>query len=198
MAGEFLHAFRRATFLELYPMHHFFLRLSLMVVFITLVGCATANKVTQDYKPDTDFHSYKTFSWHNFSSDIANTDQLAIQHAVEQQLTQQGFSLVNANPDLILDLNIIKQRSSGAGGGVGLSIGLPIGNHGSIGLGTNKRLDNDNQMAGLIILDITAPQSNQVIWRASAEAVPVSYIFLRNQALQNSELNNLVKQIPPK
>jgi len=179
-------------------MHHLFLRLALLLSFVTLVGCATANKVTQDYKPGTDFHSYKTFSWHNFSSDIANTDQLAIQRTVEQQLVQQGFSLVNANPDLILDLNIIKQRSSGSGSGVGLSIGLPIGSHGSIGLGTSKLLNNDNQMAGLIILDITAPQSNQIVWRGSAEAVPLTYFSLRNQAQLNSVLNNLVKQFPPK
>lgn len=178
-------------------MHHLFPRLMLLLGFTALMGCATANKVTQDYKPGTDFTRYKTFSWHNFASDIPNTDQLAIQRTVEQQLNQQGFSLVANNADLVLDLNIIKQRSSSSGSGVGISIGLPIGNHGAIGLGTNKLLNGD-QMSGLIILDITAQQTNQILWRGSAESVPLSYFFLRNQAQLNSVLRNLLNQFPPK
>lgn len=163
-----------------------------------LSGCATSNKVTQDYKVGTDFKSYKTFNWHNFSSDITTSNQLAIQHTVEQQLTQQGFKLVSELPDLILDLTIIKHAATPSSTGVGLSIGLPIGRHGAIGLGTNKLLGQDNKMAGLIILDITAKDTNQIVWRGSAEDVPLNYFSLRNETELNKILNNLVQQFPPK
>lgn len=170
----------------------------LLVSALFLTACATSNKVTQDYKPDTDFRLYKTFSWHNFSSDVSNSDQLAIQHSVEQQLMQQGFQLAPNNADLILDLNIIKHAASLPSTGVGISIGLPIGHHGSIGFGTSKLLNNDNQVAALIILDITAQATNQVLWRGSAEDVPMNYFSLRNQTQLNGILQNLVKQFPPK
>ena len=163
-----------------------------------LAGCTTSSKVTQDYKTGTDFKSYKTFSWHNFSSDITTSNQLAIQHTVEQQLTQQGFKLVSELPDLILDLTIIKHIATPSSTAVGLSVGLPIGRHGAIGLGTNKLLGQDNQMAGLIILDITAKDTNQIVWRGSAEDVPMNYFLLRNQVELNKILNSLVQQFPPK
>ncbi len=163
-----------------------------------LSGCATSNKVTQDFKTGTDFTTYKTFSWHNFSSDINGSNQLAIQHAIEQQLSLQGFKLVTEMPDLVLDLNIIKHAATASSTGVGISIGLPIGRHGAIGLGTNKLLNNDEGMAGLIILDITAKNTNQVVWRGSADDVPLNYFSLRNHAELTKVLNNLVQQFPPK
>jgi hypothetical protein len=162
-----------------------------------LLACATTNKVTQDFKEGTNFQQYKTFSWHNFSSDIQGTDQLAIQNQIEQLLTQKGFKKIDSNADLVLDLNIIKQRNTGSGGGVGLSIGLPLGRHGGVGLGTSKLLDGSDKMAGLIILDITAQQTSQVIWRGSAGSVPMTYFFARNQAQLQSILRDLVNQFPP-
>lgn len=163
-----------------------------------LFACATTNKVTQDFKEGTNFQQYKSFSWHNFSSDISGTDQLAIQNQIEQLLSQKGLKKVEANADVILDLNIIKQRNTSSGSGVGLSIGLPVGRHGSIGLGGSQLLDGSDKMAGLIILDITAQQTGQVIWRGSAEAIPMTYFFARNRAQLQDILRDLVNQFPPK
>lgn len=163
-----------------------------------LSGCATNSKVTQDYKTGTDFSAYKTFSWHNFSSDINTSNQIAIQHQIEQQLALQGFKLVTEMPDLVLDLNIIKHMATPSSTGVGLSIGLPIGRHGSIGIGTHKLLNRDEQMSGLIILDITAQKTNEIVWRGSADDVPMNYFTLRNQTELNKILINLVQQFPPK
>jgi hypothetical protein len=163
-----------------------------------LYACAATQKVTQDFKEGTNFQQYKSFSWHNFSSDINGTDQLAIQNQIEQLLAQKGFKKAESNADLVLDLNIIKQRNTGSGSGVGLSIGLPLGRHGSLGLGGSQLLDGGDKIAGLIILDITAQHTGQVIWRGSADAVPMTYFFARNQAQLQSILRDLVNQFPPK
>jgi Domain of unknown function (DUF4136) len=183
-------------------MSRFFTRiLTMSMTFIfalTLSGCATTNKVTQDYKPDTDFRPYKTFSWHNFSSDVVSADQVAIQRAVEQQLNQQGFELVSGLSDLVLDLTIIKQAAAPSSSGIGLSIGLPIGRHGSIGLGTSKLLGNDPKTEALIIVDITAQASHQILWRGTAESIPLSDFTLQNQVKLNARLRDLLQQFPPK
>jgi hypothetical protein len=153
-----------------------------------LSGCATTNNVTQDYKPDTDFRPYKTFSWHNFSSDAVSTDQVK----------QQGFELVSGLSDLALDLTIIKQAAAPSSTGIGLSIGLPIGRHGAIGLGTSKLLGNDPKMEALIIVDITEQASHQILWRGTAENIPLSDFMLQNQVKLNARLRDLLQQFPPK
>lgn len=165
---------------------------------LTLSGCAATTKVTQDYKTDTDFRPYKTFSWHNFSSDVVSTNQVAIQRAVEQQLKQQGFELVSGLSDLVLDLTIIKQAAAPSATSIGLSIGLPIGRHGSIGLGTSNFLGNDQKMEALIIMDITAQASHQILWRGTAENIPLNNFTLQNQAKLNTTLRALLLQFPPK
>ncbi len=169
-----------------------------LLLSFALSGCATSSKVTQDYKPGTNFGSYKTFNWHNFSSDIHTSNQIAIQHKIEQRLALQGFTLVTEMPDLVLDLNIIKQTATPSNTGVGLSIGVPIGRHGGIGLGTHNLLNRDKGMAGLIILDITDQKTNQIVWRGSVENVPLKYFTLEHQADLNTILINLAQEFPPK
>lgn len=177
---------------------HILMMSTALVLTLTLSGCATTNNVTQDYKPDTDFRPYKTFSWHNFSSDVAHADQVAIQRAVEQQLKQQGFELASGLSDLVLDLTIIKQAAAPSSTGLGISIGLPLGRHGAIGLGTSKLLGNEPKLEALIIVDITAQASNQILWRGTAENIPLSDFSLQNHLKLNAKLRELLQQFPPK
>lgn len=163
-----------------------------------LSGCATSSKVTQDFKPGTDFKIYKTFAWHNYSSEISTGNQIAIQHGIEQQLALQGFKLVTEVPNLVLDLTILKHAASRSSTGVGLSIGLPVGRHGGVGIGTNNLLNKGEKMVGLIILDITAKDTNEIVWRGSVDDVPLDYFSLKNQTELNKVLISLVQQFPPK
>lgn len=172
------------------------LLVGLCTIFV-LSGCANSKHISQDFKPGTDFKNIKTYAWHNVSSAIPDSNNVAIQHAIEQHLLQQGLQLVTANPDAMLNLSIVAQKSSDSGTGLGLSLGLPIGNHGAIGLGTSKLLGRDSKQEGLIVLDITSTKTNQVIWRGTAEAVPINYFLLRNEPQLNGVLKRLVAQFPP-
>jgi hypothetical protein len=75
---------------------------------------------------------------------------------------------------------------------------LPIGRHGAIGLGTSKLLGNAPKTEALIIVDITAQASNQILWRGTAENVPLSDFTLQNQVKLNARLRDLLQQFPPK
>ncbi|MES2674318.1 MAG: DUF4136 domain-containing protein [Pseudomonadota bacterium] len=164
----------------------------------TLFGCATSNKVSQDFKPETHFENFKTFAWNNFSSDIPTANNNAIKNIIEQTLTQQGFQFVTVNADISLNMNVVTQQKSAASPRFGISLGLPIGNHGAIGLGTSKALGGDNQQEGLIIIDIVANATNQVVWRGSAEAIPINHFSLRNERQLNVTLKKLIAQFPPR
>ena len=174
------------------------LTLLLVICSATLAGCATNNKINQDFKPDTDFKNFKTFSWRNFSSDIPTANNTAIKNTIEQALIQQGFQFAANDADLLLNINIVTQQKSTSSPRFGLSLGLPIGNHGAIGLGTSKLLGNNNQLEGLIIADITEAGTNQIIWRGTAEAIPINYFSLRNEHQLNALLKKLIAQFPPK
>ncbi len=174
------------------------LTLTLIACSFILFGCATSNKVSQDFKPETHFENFKTFAWQNFSSDIPTANTSAIKTTIEQTLTQQGFQFVSTNADLVLNMNIIAQQKSASSPRFGLSLGLPIGNHGAIGLGTSKSLGRNNQQEGLVIIDITATGTNQVIWRGTAEAIPMNNFSLRNERHLNVLLKKLISQFPPK
>lgn len=177
---------------------HLPLLLSALCAILLLNACASSNRISQDFKADTDFNRVKTFAWHNVSSEIPNINNLAIQRAVEQGLAQHGLQLVTTNPDVILDISIIAQKSSAPSTGLGISLGLPVGGNGAIGLGTSKLLARDSQQQGLIVLDITSASSSQVIWRGTAEAVPISYFLLRNELQLDAILQRLAGQFPPK
>jgi Domain of unknown function (DUF4136) len=167
-------------------------------VFVMLAGCASQNKVSQDFKSDMDFTIHKTFSWRKSSSDIKTVNSAAIQAVVDATLTQQGFQRVDANADMLLDLSVLTQNSSGKSTGVSFSVGLPIGGSGSLGLGTRKLLGNSNEQDGLIVLDISAQKNNQIIWRGSVEAVPMNYFLLKNQSKLEAVIKKCVMQFPPK
>jgi Domain of unknown function (DUF4136) len=165
---------------------------------ITLTGCASQNKITQDFKSDTDFTTHKTFSWRKSSSEIKTANTAAIQSVVDATLTQQGFQRVDANADMLLDLSVMTQDSSGKSTGVNFSVGLPIGGSGAIGLGTSKLLGQNNAQDGLLILDISAQKANQIIWRGTLEAIPMNYFLLRNQSKLDAAIKKCVMQFPPK
>jgi hypothetical protein len=174
------------------------LRLLLIVCSLLLLGCATSNKISQDFKPNTNFSHIKTFAWHNFSSAITTTNNAAIKNIIEQTLIQQGFQLASESADFILDMNIIAQQRQTSSPRFGISLGLPIGNSGAIGLGTSKSLGDNNAQEGLIILDITEQSTHQIMWRGSAEAIPIEHFLLRNERYLNVTLKKLIAQFPPK
>jgi hypothetical protein len=173
--------------------------LLILCYLVTLLsGCASHNKISQDFKSDTDFSIYKTFSWRKLSSEIARSNTTTIQNTVEGALIKQGFQRANDNADMLIDISVIPQYKNGKSTGVNFSIGLPIGGSGAIGLGTSKLLGQNSEQEGLIILDISAQKANQIIWRGTLESIPMNYFLLQNQSKLDLEVQKLVAQFPPK
>lgn len=173
-----------------------FLHFSLLALVLFIGGCAST-KYNQDYKPGTDFAVHNTYNWRNANSEIPGVNAQQIQRMADNQLTGQGLNRTESNPDLLLDMTIVTRISTGSSTGLGLSIGLPVGRHGSIGLGGGRSLPNDKQ-EGIIIIDITDASTNNLIWRGSAEAVPLKYFSLSSEAQLAAVMNKLLSQYPPK
>ena len=167
----------------------------LLLTVLFLNGCAST-KYNQDYRPGTDFSNLHTYSWRNASSDIAGVDTARLQGFADQQLRTQGYSRVASGGDMLLDMNIISRVSTGRSTGIGLSFGIPIGQHGSIGVGSGKSISND-KLEGVILIDITKAASNSLLWRGSAEGIPLKDFSLQSEAKISSAISQLLAQFPP-
>ena len=84
----------------------------------------------------------------------------------------------------------------GGGKSVGISIGLPVGNRGSIGLGGSKSLE-DRKQEGVIIVDITDANSNELVWRGSAEGIALRDFELAREQQLRRVIDRLLAQFPP-
>lgn len=172
------------------PLHVF-----LIVLVGILCGCSST-KYHQDFKPGTDFSGHQTYNWRNTSSEIPGLNPQQIQRLADAQLAGRGLTRTESNPDILLDMTIVTRVSTGSSTGLGLSIGLPVGRHGSIGVGGGRSVPNDKQ-EGIIIVDVTDASTNNLIWRGSAEAVPVKYFSLSNEEKLAAVVSKLLSQYPP-
>jgi hypothetical protein len=82
-------------------------RIALVVMVVLFTACSTL-KVTYDFDGQADFSKYKTYA---FSEDALNlpVQQLnrdRILKAVENEMAGKGFTKVESNPDVLIDLHV--------------------------------------------------------------------------------------------
>lgn len=170
-------------------------RLLTIATLMLLSACAQI-RYGDDFKSDTDFKGLKTYQWRGVSVDIAGTDRQFLQQLADDQLRAQGFIASDKDPDLLLDLQVFSRASSGGNTSIGIGIGMPVGRHGSIGLGTGQTLGKGKQ-EGVMVIDITQAKSNTLIWRGTAEGIPLINFSLRAEHKLRESFTQLLQQFPP-
>jgi Domain of unknown function (DUF4136) len=170
---------------------------SLLLSLIGLLGSCANVKYVNDYKSDTDFSGLKTYNWRAVDSTINGLDATRLKQLANWQLQAQGFQFATDNPDMLIDLQTFTRQSTGGGTSIGIGLGLPVGNSGSIGLGTSQLL-NKNKQEGVIVMDITKASSTQLIWRGNAEKIPLKQFNLKSEPQLSAVMARLVAQFPPK
>ncbi|WP_111642666.1 DUF4136 domain-containing protein [Marinimicrobium alkaliphilum] len=160
------------------------------------VGCSSV-RYEQDYRPDTTFERYQSFSWRSAESEFEDADMRRIQRLARTQLEAQGYQYQAEDGELLIDLNLVTRLSQGGSSGIGLSIGLPVGRHGSVGVGGSQALGSGTKEEAVIIADITERASNTILWRGTASGVPTGHFTLRNEARLSEVLSKLFAQFPP-
>lgn len=166
--------------------------LSLML----LAACAT-NNLEQDYQPDTVFNpDWQRYDWRGGQVQVPGASQQQLRQIAERALAEQGYEKDEDAPELLLSLSAVTRASTGANRSVGLSVGLPIGTRGAVGLGGSRSLDND-KMEGVLILDITRAEDNELIWRGSAAGIAIRDFELARQAQLQQTFHKLLAQFPP-
>lgn len=177
-------------------LHAYAFTLSCLLLSLVFTGCASSPKVQQDFKSGTDFRGLKTYSWRSADVAISGANSAYIQGMMDDQLLLQGYIKVRENADMLLDLHGFTRASQGGNTSIGLGIGIPIGRHASIGLGTGQSLTKGKQEA-VLMLDITHATTNNLIWRGSAEGLSLSYFKLNAESKLRGYIKALLAPFPP-
>lgn len=168
-----------------------------LLIAIFLLSACAGPKFQQDFREGTDFSSLHTYNWRKVMSEVQGVDNLQLQRLADRQLNLQGFTRAESNPDMLLDMTLLTRISTGSSTGIGLSVGVPIGRSGSIGLGGGKSVPND-RFEGLILVDVTDSASNSLIWRGSAEGIPMKDFSLKAEEKLAAAIGKLLEQFPPR
>ena len=170
--------------------------LLLLLILTVILGACASPKYQQDFKEGAKFNDLKTYSWRSLDIQIEGATRIQLEKLVDEQLLLQGFQRVQDNPDMLLDMQGFTRVSQGGNTSLGIGLGLPIGRHGSVGLGTGKMLGQGTQEA-VIVLDVSRADSNTLIWRGNAEAIPLVYFKLNSEPKLRESIRKLVTQFPP-
>ena len=170
---------------------------ALMSVLILLLSACANIKYADDYKSGTDFSDLKTYNWRAISVDIGGIDKRLLQKIADDQLRAQGFVLADTSAEILIDMQVFSRVSTGGNTSIGIGIGLPVGRHGSIGLGTGQTLGQGKQ-EGVIVIDITQTSSNQLIWRGNAEGIPLIHFSLKAEQKLRETFSKLLTPFPPR
>jgi hypothetical protein len=165
--------------------------LALVVVLLLLTaGTLTAQQVTYNFMPGTDFAKYHTYKWVEIPSNI-HPNQIVdqeIRQAINNSLASKGFTLVqgSAPADLYVGYQcaVDQERQWNAWGMRGL---------GGMGQATSSTIQN-----GTLAVDFYDPNSQQLIWRGQAtKTLNPSGNQEKDMQRLNSAVAKLLKNYPP-
>ncbi|WP_024461360.1 DUF4136 domain-containing protein [Marinimicrobium sp. LS-A18] len=172
-------------------------RLSFVFILLAAVTACAGPKVSQDYNEDTEFDpGWGRYEWRGGTSQIDGVSHSRLQRITEQAMVQRGYRLDPDNPQFYVSVSGTTRAAVGGGKSVGISIGLPVGNSGSIGLGGSKSLE-DRKQEGVIIVDITDAENNELVWRGSAEGIALRDFELAREQQLRKVIDRLLAQFPP-
>lgn len=164
---------------------------------LLLIAACASNNFEQDYRPETDFSpDWQRYAWRGGQSQVPGVSQQQLLQVAERALAEQGYEKDEDNPELLLSLSAVTRAATGGGRSVGLSIGLPVGSRGAVGLGGSRNLDNE-KMEGVLILDVTRAEDHELIWRGSAAGIALKDFELARQAQLQQTFHKLLAKFPP-
>lgn len=170
---------------------------SLLLLAVLFLSACASTRYEQDFHPDTDFTGHQTYVWRSGDTQIPGVDMVRLQRLAEEALQEQGLVMDPQAPDLLLSLQAFTRQATGGSRGVGLSIGVPIGRSGSVGIGGSRALPPAEHQEAVLILDVTEARSNQLIWRGTATGVSLDYFKLAQEEQLRRVVERLSRQFPP-
>jgi len=159
-------------------------------------ACSPGINVSTDYDIATNFRQFKTYGWYQEKSkakdDTVGYDTFfdkRMKRAIETQLTTQGLTYSNANPDVLINYRAgfsNEQRvQSNYPFRYGYGYGYPFG-----GSGVQQYKE------GTITIDLVDPKRNELLWRGVGE-MEVDNRNISEEKV-HAAVTNILREYPPR
>jgi hypothetical protein len=169
--------------------------IALAIVLVLLTsGISSAQDVTSNYMPGTDFTKYHTYKWVTIEG-VQYPNQIVdqqIRMAVDTQMTAKGFIKTEADTadlDVAYQAAVTDQKewnAYGMGGGWRMGGGMATATSSTIQTGT-------------LAVDFYDPARKELVWRGQAtKTLNPSKNPEKNQENLNKAVAKLLKSFPPK
>ena len=181
------------------------MRILWVVFFIVFLQACSGISVSQDYEQGYNFSTLKTFAWKpNDKEEYGLKDNelvdKRIRAAIVDKLSAKSYVLVEtALPDFYISYDLtVEQKITSSGVSGGISLGRSShGRYGGVGLSSGSQVRAYDQ--GTLLIDITEPQGNQLVWRGvSTQAVSDHSSPDESKAVINEAVGKMLEQFPPK
>jgi hypothetical protein len=174
---------------------------SLMLI-IMLGACSNGIKTRNDYRPEVDFTTLKTYQYLSFSEEPKTQDIYSdrVKTALNNTLKAKGLTQKEADADLLIAYHIFtdtkeQERITTTGGGIyyGRSYMGP-----TLNMGTTY-VDKVEYRVGNLVVDFIEPESRKVLWHGEAEAnVDDARTPEERTAMIQAAVDQLLESFPPK
>ncbi len=165
-----------------------------LVLALLACGLASAQDVTSNSMPGTDFTKYHTYKWVSIEGG-AHPNQIVdaqIKQAIDAQLAAKGLTKTDSDKaDLYVGYQVsVDQQKQwnayGMGGGLRWGGGMATAQSSTINIGT-------------LVLDMYDPTSKQLVWTGRAtKTLDPSKNQEKNQKNLDNAMKKLLKNFPPK
>src|SRR5512137_265209 len=141
-----------------------------LAVLLFAFGCAPL-VVDFDYDTTYDFTRLKTYEWAPIQPGNEKEELTAkrIEHAVNGQLQAKGYVRAADAPDFQVSIKGVRKTVESGSVGVGASVAVPVGSHGSVRVGGGKSKPRTKQ-EGTLDIDIKDAKTGALIWQGNATA----------------------------
>jgi len=173
--------------------------LLLPVLILVLGACSSVGpRYQQDYRPGTNFGVYRSYDWRAAHSKLTALSDQRLETLASQALLAQGYQRDTESPDILITVSALSRLSATQGNkSIGVSVGLPVGERGRIGLGGSKSLPSEGKQEGVLLLDIFDTREDCLIWRGSAQGIPMRQFKLGREDQLRNILEQLLGRFPP-
>lgn len=187
-----------------------FLRVSSLVLFLTVASALTAQTVKVNWLAKAPFADYKTYAWKEPSSQTTDFFTQWVKPDVDAQLAAKGFHKLGAGqkPDLWVAYHVHTQEEPDSkttvdgfgvgGGGWGLSDCWDGCGWGENDDGSNNVMTRTPHMMAMLTVDLADTKTNKLVWRAQATVESVSKTEKGDEKQVEKAVERMFKKYPPK
>ncbi len=140
-----------------------------------LTACSTQPVVTSQARAGAQLASYKTYAFKaSAGKDSYGNASIASAHlkaAIDKELASRGYSINEANPDIVVDFSISMIKLAKKSSGPTINLGM-FGSRGGVSLGVPVNGGAANyHNANRIILELLDTKRREVVWEGAYEGV---------------------------